>query len=168
MKIDHNVSVSLTLTLALMLSLCGCYVSKVPMASSANSDLDPNLIGKWEKIVTEKDPTPVEMLVLQFNDNEYYAEYRDANELLRFRAYIVRVGEVPFINVQNIEGDERSFIFVRYSVGEDGVLTLRELSNDFVKSEFETSEKLYDFIKNNLKEDQLYDETGRFKRTTAD
>lgn len=166
MKIDHNVSVSLAFALALMVFLCGCYVSKIPMASSANSELDPNLIGKWERIVTEKDPTPVEMLVLQFNDNEYYAEYRDANELLRFRAYIVKIEEVPFINVQDIKED-RSFIFVRYSVGEDGVLTLRKVSEDFVKSEFETSEALYEFIKNNMNEDRLYDEADRFKRATA-
>jgi len=168
------------LVLAIAFALGGCYESKVPMASSEGSTLDPNLVGRWKAIVTEDDTTPAEMLILKFNDNEYYVRYQEEEEVTRCRAYMVMVDGVPFINLQLIaveeldkkghirflKEDERTFLFFRYSLSKDDVLTLKMVSDDFVKTEFKSSKALYEFIKKNLKNEKLYVEPFRFIKTS--
>jgi hypothetical protein len=152
------------LVLAIASILCGCYESIVPMASSKHSYIEPDLIGKWKKIVTADDATPADMLVLNFNDKEYYVKYQDEKDVTRYRAYIVTVKGVPFINAQFIERDERPFVFFRYSLSKEGVLTLRIINGDFVKTKFRSSREFYKFIKKHLQLDELYGEPVRFKR----
>ena len=152
------------LILVIAFVLGSCYESKVPMASSKDSYIEPNLIGKWKKVVTADDATPADMLVLNFNDKEYYVKYQDEKDVTRYRAYIVTVKGVPFINAQFIERDERPFVFFRYSLSKDEVLTLRIISGDFIKTEFRSSKELYKFVKKHLHIEKLYGEPVRFKR----
>ena len=94
---------------------------------------------------------------------------------------MVMVDGVPFINLQLIaveeldkkghirflKEDERTFFFFRYSLSKDDVLTLKMVSDDFVKTQFKSSKELYEFIKKNLKNEKLY-ETFRFIKTSDD
>ena len=164
-------------------TLGGCYESKVPMASSVGSTIDLNLVGRWKTIATEDNSTPANMLVLKFNDDEYYVKYQEGKDVIRYRAYLraylVMVDGVPFINVQPIaeealdkrghielpKEDERTFFFFRYSLSKDDMLTLKMVSDDFIKTKFKGSKELYEFIKKNLKNEKIYDEPLRFKRS---
>ncbi|MFB3132933.1 MAG: hypothetical protein ACE10K_10475 [Rhodothermales bacterium] len=160
--------------LVLFFVLCGCLESEVPLSSSDQSIIDPRLIGRWELIETEEDEGPAGMLVLQFNDHEYYVEYyyeRDDGtvefpDTLRFRAYTTPIDGALFANLQCIGCDERTFIFYRYAVSEDGLLTVRAVEEELFKSAtVETSEALYAFVKENLDKEALYDEEeGQFRK----
>ncbi len=168
-----KVHLRLCLVLLTAFLLGACYESRVPLASSKDSTIDQNLIGKWRgklKRAVIQDEVPAELLILQFNHNEYYVKYQVGKsgkvDHHNLRAYIVMVDGVPFINVQNLDSlkeDERTFIFFRYSVSEDSVLTLKMVSDSFVKTNFRTSDKLYKFIEKNLNNEKLYEKPIQFK-----
>ena len=152
-------------TLFLTLFWIGCG-SQVPIQDSAEAVFVPELVGKWH-IVPEPGDEPGELVVLNFNDREYYIELREQAEgspevdTLRLRAYITRVNGTAFINAQLIDSmdeDERLFFFYTYALTPDGGLTLTEL-RDVGHQEidkFETSEALYTFIRHNLNNEDLY------------
>ncbi len=76
------------------------------------------------------------------------------------------VDGVQFINAQCIDDMkevERTFIFFRYSVSEDAVLTLEMVNDSFVKTKFKTSDQLYEFIKKNINNEKLYEKPVRVK-----
>ena len=107
--------------------LAGCYESKVPMASSDDSVIDESLVGQWKEL-SESAGISADMTVLKFNHNEYYARYGDGKSIIHCRAYIVIVDGQAFINAQNIkdsDDNQRTFVFFRYSLADDGFLTLR-------------------------------------------
>ncbi len=155
-----------TLFLALFGIGCG---SQVPIQDSAEAVFVPELVGTWH-IMPEPGGEPGEMMVLNFNDREYYIELREQadgspeSDTLRLRAYITRVNGTAFINAQLIDSmdeDERLFFFYTYTLTPDGGLTLTELSDvgDQKIDKFETSEALYTFIRQNLHEEDLYGES---------
>lgn len=144
----------------------GCYESKVPIASSENSSIDLQLLGSWKSEHPETQ-TSEKLLFLKFNDHEYFAEYleHDEDDVERFRAYKVMVDDIPFLNAQNIgeqEDDEKSYSFFRYSFSEDGELILKMVSSDFVKTEFNTSQELFGFIKTHVNDEKLYEKPVKF------
>lgn len=160
--------------LAIAFSLGSCYESKVPMGVSRDSTIDENLIGKWKgkvKRAVTQDEVDAEMLILKFNDDEYYVGYKMGKEgyldHFNIRAYTVIVDGVPFLNAQNIddiEEDERTFTFFTYSISQDGVLTLKMVSDDFVRTDFKSSAELYEFIKTNLNNEELYERPIIFRK----
>ncbi|MBW2146936.1 MAG: hypothetical protein JRG73_14305 [Deltaproteobacteria bacterium] len=161
------------LVLLVSFLLGACYESRVPMALSKDSTIDLNLIGKWKgilKLAETLDEVTAEMQILKFNDNEYYVSYNAGTngniDHSNLRAYTVMVDGVPFINVQCIDDMKeatRTFMFFKYSVSGDRVLTLELVSDDFVKTKFKTSDELYEFIKKNLNNEKIYEKPVRFK-----
>ena len=149
--------------LALFWIGCG---SQVPIQDISEAVFVPELVGTWH-IMPEPGSEPGEMVVLNFNDREYYVELREQADgspeadTLRLRAYITRVNGKSFINVQPIDSmddDERLFFFYTYDLSPDDVLTLTELQDvgDQEIDKFETSEALYTFIRQNLHDEDLY------------
>lgn len=152
-----------TVFLALFWIGCG---SEVPIQDSAEAVFVPELVGTWH-IVPEPGAEPGEMIVLNFNDREYYVELRERADgspeadTLRLRAYITRVNGAAFINAQPIDSmddDERRFFFYTYDMGPDDVLTLTELQDVSGRDldGFKTSQALYTFIRQNLHNADLY------------
>ena len=152
-------------TVLCMLSWTGCG-SEVPIQDSAEAVFIPELVGTWQ-IVPEPGGEPGGMMVLNFNDREYYVELREQADgspeadTLRLRAYITHVNGTAFINAQPIESmdaDERLFFFYTFALSPDDVLTLTELRDTSGRDldGFETSEALYTFIRQNLHNEDLY------------
>lgn len=152
--------------LALFWIGCG---SPVPIQDSAEAVFVPDLVGTW-RTLPAPGGEPGEMLVLNFNDREYYVELRERADgapeadTLRLRAYITHVDGTAFVNAQPIDSmddDERLFFFYTYDLSPDGVLTLTEVGdvNGQDIDTFETSEALYRFIRRNLDEADLYGES---------
>ncbi len=142
---------------------CG---SQVPIQDSAEAVFVPELVGTWH-IVPEPGGEPGEMMVLNFNDREYYVELRERADgspeadTLRLRAYITRINGTAFINAQPIDSmddDERLFFFYAYDLSPDDVLTLTELRDMSGRDldGFETSQALYMFIRQNLHNEDFY------------
>jgi len=159
--------------IALICSSCG---SKVPIADVSQAIEDDKIVGKWanyEKMPSEK----VEVSVFKFNEKEYLAwlesEEQDSTEVKKesgfYRVYIVQIANKHFINAQDIiplDPDERLYYFFTYEFKSDSILTLSSLKDvDSTKvSEFETSEDLFRFIKENLNNDSLYDDPVEFTK----
>jgi hypothetical protein len=58
---------------------------------------------------------------------------------------------------------QSTFLFFRFSVSDDAVLTLKMVSDDFLKTNFKTSYELYEFIRKNLNNEKLYEKPSRFR-----
>jgi len=164
--------VSLVLTIILLLA--GCYDSEVPMAPVRDAIFDAKLIGKWKQIDTKDDETS-HMVILNFNDSEYFVRFETmekrnwsvSTDVYLCRAYTILVDGVAFCNVQYISSnkkDKRPFMFFRYFLSKDGILTWRWIKNDLIKTKIKTSKELYKFIKKNMNNEELYGKPLKFKK----
>jgi len=155
--------VSLVLTIILLLA--GCYDSEVPMAPVRDAIFDAKLIGKWKQIDTKDDETS-HMVILNFNDSEYFVRFETmekrnwsvSTDVYLCRAYTILVDGVAFCNVQYISSnkkDKRPFMFFRYFLSKDGILTWRWIKNDLIKTKIKTSKELYKFIKKNMNNEEF-------------
>jgi hypothetical protein len=104
----------------------GCpYTSKVPLGEPDRENFDLRLLGLWEGFDHDEDVGPI--LVLSFNDAEYYVETQnEQNEPDRYRAYIVKVGGQNFLQINELghEGADLEYIFARYAFDNDSTLSL--------------------------------------------
>jgi len=158
----------------IFLFLTGCYDSEVPMAPVRDAVFDAKLIGKWKQIDTKDDETS-HMVILNFNDREYFVRFKlmekkdwsVSAEVYLCRAYTIMVDGVAFFNVQYIssnEKDKRPFMFFRYSISKDGILTWRWINNNLIKTKIKASKELYVFIKKNMNNEKLYGKPLKFKK----
>ena len=163
-----------SLVLTIFLFLTGCYDSEVPMAPVRDAVFDAKLIGKWKQIDTKDDETS-HMVILNFNDREYFVRFKlmekkdwsVSAEVYLCRAYTTMVDGVAFFNVQYIssnEKDKRPFMFFRYSISKDGILTWRWINNNLIKTKIKASKELYVFIKKNMNNEKLYGKPLKFKK----
>jgi len=162
-----------SLVLAIFILLAGCYDSEVPMAPVNEAIFDAKLIGKWKQIDT-KDDEMSHMMILNFNDREYFVRFEImekrnwsvSTDVYLCRAYTIMVDDVAFCNVQYLssnEKDKKPFMFFRYSFSKDGILTWRWVSNDLIKKKIKSSKDLYKFIKKNMNNEKLYGKSLKFK-----
>lgn len=183
MRSSHAIGM-LMITLPL---LWGCTGSKVPLSSSEGARIDQRLVGVWESV----DPEEGEfgrVLILQFNEHEYYAEYcsemeggeaqakeTDSTDALkapaeelpdayRLRFFSTPVADAMFANVQCIDCDDRSYLLFRYEISGDSLVTIREVSEEVYESEFDTSEALHAFVRDNLEREEFYEYTLSLRR----
>ncbi|MBW1821558.1 MAG: hypothetical protein JRI92_07300 [Deltaproteobacteria bacterium] len=163
-----------TMVMAILFIIAGCYDSEVPMAPVRDAVFDAKLIGKWKQIDTKDDETS-HMVILNFNDREYFVRFKlmekkdwsVSAEVYLCRAYTIMVDGVAFCNVQYIssnEKDKRPFMFFRYSISKDGILTWRWINNNLIKTKIKTSKELYVFIKKNRNNEKLYGKPLKFKK----
>jgi len=163
-----------TMVMAILFIIAGCYDSEVPMAPVKDAVFDAKLIGKWKQIDTKDDETS-HMVILNFNDREYFVRFKlmekkdwsVSAEVYLCQAYTIMVDGAAFCNVQYIssnEKDKRPFMFFRYSISKDGILTWRWISNDLIKTKIKTSKELYVFIKKNMNNEKLYGKPLKFKK----
>lgn len=165
-------STSLLLSLIMLFIGLGCG-SSVPISDASNAPFDKQLLGRWQ-MTPDSDVETGEMLVLQFNEGEYYVELKEVKpvpceeeaEVLRLRAYLTEVDGHRLVNAQTIDADEkRQFYFYTYAL-QDGRLTIQELrsiaSQDI--NAFESSEALLVFVRQNVDNPALYGEAATFVR----
>ena len=69
----------------------------------------------------------------------------------RLRAHIVSVDSVAFANVQSLDQDDAPYLFFRYALSADSILTLRSVAAClFAETAFPTSEALSAFVQHHL------------------
>jgi len=176
----------LLLVVIVILSLGGCldfglYESKVPLTSSENAQIDARLLGQW--VGLESEPREVNgssaenkhddqselqhIRLVRFNQREYVLTSDDKEGCKVLRAYITAIGEVTFINIQELD-EERTFLFCRYSFSDDDILTLEFVAKGLFEKidEMTDSDALYEFFKKNLDNPQFYSKEMvlRFRR----
>jgi len=152
--------------------LPGCFESKVPMASSEKSKIEPKMVGDWTQVFDKKDKAkPFRLRIAKFNEREYFVSWAQKGEdAVTTRAYAVSVGDVLIMNVQNIDpaddDDERTFVFFKYKISPDGSLAAQILNGDcplLKEKTFETSAEFMAFMKKNIGDKTLFTDPITFK-----
>jgi hypothetical protein len=156
----------------LFLTACG---SAVPLGEADDAGFDAALVGRWQEVDAEDD-APAELLLLKFDDNTYFGEFRDTEngpltleDVVRCRVYVTYIDGVPFLNAQFIdplEEDDRRYMFLTYRMTDEGDLVLTSLEDvEGVDLEaFATTEELATFVQAHLNDDRLYGESVWFRR----
>ncbi len=117
-------SLGVLLASALLAAAPACF--SVPVAEPSALPVDGSLLGKWRCTPLDAEPDPAELLVLRFDEDQYYAEWREAEKVERYRAYPVKADGATFLSVRDLAptGD-RPWTAVLYAVGKHGVLSLQ-------------------------------------------
>jgi len=153
--------------------LPGCFESKVPMASSEKSKIEPKMVGDWTQVVDKKGKAkPFRLRIAKFNEREYFVTWGQKGEdAVTTRAYSVNVGDIRILNVQNIDpaadDDERTFLFFKYKISADGSLTAQILNGDcplLKEKTFKTSAEFMAFMKKNIGDKTLFADPMTFKK----
>ncbi len=164
-------SVLVILGLAL---LTGCYESAVPLAPREQATVDSSLFGMW-LMMEQDEAAATRMRIAPYDAHSYYVEFccgdfaRGRAEAVPLRAHLVSVDSVTFVNAQSLVEDAAPFLFFRFTLVEEGVLSLRPVgSYVFAGRSFATSTSLYYFLKGNLGHQHLYlDEELRFEKVAG-
>ncbi|MFI5165629.1 MAG: hypothetical protein ACHQQS_03335 [Thermoanaerobaculales bacterium] len=150
----------LALPLVSVIGLTGCpFESSVPLGEPRPGTLDARLLGEWQH--AQADGTISNFALLPFNSAEYYVELREnEQEQERYRAYLVTVGGEQFLNINQVKAERtpRPFVFARYSISKDDVLTLRFVGDKAVPKPLGNDQKrLVKFVAAHLKGNDLDD-----------
>ncbi len=167
------------LATATSLLLAGCSY-KVPLTTEHTIPIDPALIGFWEDAEsgnTQSCPHPEGILVLPFSETEYMISYlhkeMDGSPLF-FRGYPVELGNISCVQLQLIGGyetdpsspmkeEDKCFDVVKYEIKNHN-LEVSRLNDNVVSGDLETSEALREAFLDNIENEALFKETGRFHR----
>ena len=163
----------LSLFFLLALFLHGCYESAVPLSETPSLQVDGRLIRNWTSITHDKTEAAISLSILKFNDNEYLVTWKDGddNETVLARGFTTRVGNTNIMNlqgVQSLEATERTYVFFKFDINQDGNLVVCILSNDFDElhdRKFESSREFNDFVRKNIGSSGLFDEDIEFRPT---
>lgn len=151
-----------SLSIACMAIVAACNVSPVPIAPLTEAPFDTALIGVWEAPDPHSSGDTMTMTVLEYRAPEYYIEIlneKDHSDIVRARGFISRIGDVTFMNADELTSKPRGYTFYRYSIAGD-TLVVRGVAE--ASRKFTASEDLRDFLVGNLQSDSLYDDTARF------
>jgi hypothetical protein len=138
--------------------LIGCFDSSVPLGPPERGEVDKGLVGAWN-CTHPKDPGKTARLwVIPFDRHQYYAEWRDGDDVSRYRAYSTRIGSTSLLNVEELTFRLTSagWIFLRAVRGTGGVLTLAVVDKDSLKGL--TGAAALQDIRRRANEDGLYSE----------
>ena len=148
-------------------SLTGCFVSKVPISSSKESNFDEKLIGNWIGKNMDADDDLCKLVILKFNSNEYFISWQVGDDVAALaRGYITELDDIRIINTQNIKGNvDRIFIFFKYFFSENGNLLVSILNgmNPLLQNKtFNISEEFHSFLKENIDDKRLFKKVYEF------
>ena len=149
--------------LCLLPFLWGCpYEAKVPLGESGKAPLDATLLGEWKNA---EQGEPFTMTIQQFNDHELLllgAEIKKGScECEALRAFVTMIDDERFLNVQEIKGqsESRGWWIAKYIISGD-TLTAWVVEDKLFTQPVTSSRALYRFIKNNLRNKELYGEAS--------
>jgi hypothetical protein len=145
--------------------LAGCpFETRVPLAEPAPGSIDSRLVGFWSGINT-KDGDSLEVVIMPFNDAEYYIEVRDGDgPPERYRAYAIAVAGEYVLQINEIGPGEASdgYVFARYAFTDERDLMVQFVGEKIVPKELETDPAgLFEFLSGHMGDAELDDEDLR-------
>ena len=155
---------SIRSVLALCVVASACYKSPVPISTEAVA-YDAELVGTWQIDDSDSD----QLSVLQFDNGYYYIEMpwnlgRADTTRLRARAYLTNVDGSTFVNVQDIQGEERAYTFYKLIKHSNRSVTLIPLKD---MPRFATPNELATYLRSHLTDSAIYDNEARFRKVSA-
>jgi len=135
------------------------------LSPSSEAKIDKELIGKW-KFQCEKEEQTGIITIYQFNEHEYLILLREEGEedIDLIRAFGTTIDEHKFLNAQDINSanaKEREWSFVNYSVFNDRLVLKYVEDRIFEHRIINSSQELYQLMKENLNNKDLYDEDDK-------
>ena len=151
---------TLRLTVAFVAAFCCVVLSgcdyDVPITSGPTRKLDERLLGDW----VSNDGTE-NMKVRRLDDSTYIG----SSDGDLFRAFHSDVAGTSFISAQNLDSNERKYLYLTYTVSADGNrLVLRVVNIKVIPKETKDSASVQKLLGNNLKNPELFDEESEFTK----
>lgn len=167
---------SFTITLCLItITFAGCEYD-APLVSDVTLPIDTKLLGTWEPVSSSKEDTDkANLLVLKFSENEYLVRHPLLETQLYHRAYLMKIGDIPCVQLQLIGNNDgpvqkhenKNLFFVLKYEFKDGILELHKLNNDLVSKKLTSTKELQEaFLKHRDRED-LFIKPMKLKRLTG-
>lgn len=136
------------------IAACGEYA--VPITDQPTRKVDRQLIGDW---VT---PDGIDIIrVRQLNDSTYIVCYGG----VLFRAVHSDFAKIPFLSVQELETDNRTYSYVAYRFSADGnKLYLRMVNEEVIPDDSTESVAIQKLLLKNLQNPELFHSEEEFRR----
>lgn len=154
--------------LSLSCLIVGCpLVSEYPLTSNMSVPINPKLVGTWIQEGNTTDTKSLSISIFAFNQQEYYMEVRDNNnieDVMRLRAFISTIDNVPFLNFKDITGCYKGYRYFKYILSSDNVLNLRIIDDELIPARPSTQEGLLSDIRRYINNDNLYTVPIKFIR----
>lgn len=149
----------LLLLLVTGLALAACNYD-LPLTAQATRKIEPRLLGDWVA-VNKEDPNEEQMHVRKLDDSTYVVGIdKDI-----YRVMHSDFAGVPLVSAQDLNSDERKYVYYRWSLSVDGDrLTLQSVNPKVVPEETKNRAAIQQLIKANLANPKLYSEELVFHR----
>ncbi len=160
-------SMKLLLIVLISFFLYGCpYESKVSLSKVTEAKIDEKLIGKWGiENKKEKEKNKGMIIINQFNEHEllFLLTEDGKDKIDSYRGFVTSIGKEKFLNFQEIKAsyEKRKWLFVNYTIDNDKFVMIVIEEDIFKKKKFGTSKELYEFVKKNLENKDLYDKVDK-------
>ena len=138
----------------LSVGACGEYI--VPITDQPTRKIERQLIGDW---VTADGVDVIK--VRQLTDSTYIVAYND----ILFRAFHTDLAKVPFLSVQELETDNRTYTYFSYRLSSDGnKIYLRLVNEELIPDELTESVAIQRLLIRNLHNPSLFHAEEEFRR----
>jgi hypothetical protein len=153
------------IVLSPLILLTGCpFEAKVPLRKPTTGSIDSRLVGAWSG-TDVKGGDSLEVLILPFNDAEYYIEVVENDESRnRYRAYAIAVAGEQLLQVGELTADGAAdgFVLARYTLADDHELQVRFVGDKIVPKNLESDPAgLLEFLSSHLGDPALDDQDVR-------
>ena len=130
--------------------LVGCNEASVPLGPADNAPTDQQLVGYWQ--VTDPEPNELDeyLVILPFNETEYFVSLHSeasypVDDAAYMRVFLTEVGPHKFANIQPLSTDnDEGYLIYQYDIDDAGTLTLKHVDHEM--DDIETSEALQAFV----------------------
>jgi hypothetical protein len=128
----------------------------VPITSSPTRKVQEQLLGNWVSLDGKEN-----MRVRRLDDSTYVVYY-DGD---LFRAYHSDVAELALASVQDLNSNDRKYVYVVWKLSNDGNrLTLRSVSNKVIPTETRDSASVAALLTKNARNPELFGEEIEFRK----
>lgn len=150
----------------------GCdYGSEVPLGTIDQSAIDMDLLGEWTCVrYTSREIIKGDMILLQFNDREYYIEMSGMSSILsepdkppihlieRDRAYSTEISGTKFLNVQQLRlPKSRRYVFYSYSMPSPDELIIKFVDMSLFSKDLSTIAEARRIVEEKINDPDLYE-----------
>jgi hypothetical protein len=160
----------LPLFVILLLCVAACEYQE-PLADKQGIAVDQALLGLWVPSPDNSEPPPPGewILALKYSDTEYMLQYQSGKDSMYFRAYPLKIGNIPCMQLQllgyskgPIQKGEPAYQVASVMLNGDEV-TIRMLSTAVINPTLRGAEVSDAFLKNS-KNSKLFREPVKFRR----
>ncbi|HKY26759.1 MAG TPA: hypothetical protein VJM12_02310 [Pyrinomonadaceae bacterium] len=142
--------------IAFLLVVLGACQYSVPITERPTRNVDNKLIGDWASAHQGQ-----RLKIRSLTNNTYIVSYSG----FVFQAFHSDISGVPFLSVQELETDARSYSYLIYRVSEDGTkLYLRLVNDEILRGQTSSTKVVQKVLKQNLQNPALLHHEDEFTK----